>query len=231
MGSAQRKRRSSRLDCGLGAGGPAVRIVGPVPVKPGHAPLDALVVAGESAVLDDRIVQAARLAVAQHDASGAVTARDVVGLPGPERDFVDAAKAGDLELRIPVGAFLFPELVGDHPHCLFARGDPPVITWAEQPEIQFQRVGGGSRLAERQQAAYGAEGGCQSWSFHGRSDVAHMQSEGWWHVMTVPRSRDLVKCSAATLGVKSATGARAAFFWRRMGPKMPVKMGVGECER
>src|SRR6266481_4840653 len=114
-----------------GAGGPTARIVGPVAIKPAHAPLDPLAEAGEAAVLDDRVVQAAHLAVAQHDVSGAVTARDVVGLPGPERDLVNVAIAGDLERRIPEGAFLLPELVGDHPHRRFARGDPAVIVWAE----------------------------------------------------------------------------------------------------
>src|SRR5271169_4368171 len=108
----------------LRPGGPAGRTIGPVAIEPGHAPLDALAVAGEAAVLDDGVVQAAHLAVVQHDAGGAETARYVVGLPGPERDFVDVAIAGDLQRRIPVGAFLLPELGGDGPHGRFARGDP-----------------------------------------------------------------------------------------------------------
>src|ERR1700733_7007753 len=40
--------------CGSGLGGGAGRVSRPVAIKPGHAPCDALVVASEAAVLDDR---------------------------------------------------------------------------------------------------------------------------------------------------------------------------------
>src|SRR5579871_3904395 len=87
--------------------GLAEGVVGPVAVQPDHAPFDALAEAGKAAVLDDRIVDAMHLAVTQHHAAGAVAARDVVGLPGPEGDLVNIAIGFDLELRIPVHALLF----------------------------------------------------------------------------------------------------------------------------
>src|ERR1700675_5023446 len=78
-----------------GPGGPAAGIIGPVAVEPGHAPFDALTVTGKTAVLDDRIMHGAHLAVADHDLGAAIAARNVVGLPGPERGFADLAVSGD----------------------------------------------------------------------------------------------------------------------------------------
>src|SRR3979490_2891778 len=75
--------------CCLAAG-----IIGPVAVKPGDAPFDALAEAGKAAILDDRVVHGAQLAVAQHHVAAAITARNIVGLPGPERSFVAPAGGG-----------------------------------------------------------------------------------------------------------------------------------------
>src|SRR3979490_3101095 len=86
--------------CCLAAG-----IIGPVAVKPGDAPFDALAEAGKAAVLDDRVVHRALLAVAQHHVAAAKTARNVVGLPGPERGFMDLAIRGNGQGRIPERAF------------------------------------------------------------------------------------------------------------------------------
>src|SRR5947207_7225272 len=86
-------RRESELKsgpCGLAAG-----VIGPVAVKPGDAPFDALAEAGKAAILDDRVVHGADLAVAQHHFAAAITARNVVGLPGPERNLVDPAVGGN----------------------------------------------------------------------------------------------------------------------------------------
>src|SRR5450631_4580117 len=96
-----------------GLGGLAAGIIGPVAVEPGHTPFDALAEAGKAAVLDDRIMHMVQLAVAQHDVGAAIAARNVVGLPGPERGFVDLAIGGDLQRRIPELAFLFLEWRGD----------------------------------------------------------------------------------------------------------------------
>src|SRR5436190_6709578 len=132
--------------CRLAAG-----VVGPVAVKPGDAPFDALAEAGKATILDDRVVHGAQLAVAQHHVAAAKTARNVVGLPGPERGFMDLAIGGNGQGRIPERAFLLLELGNDGRQRRFARLDAPVITGAKQPEIQFQRVGGFGRMAEHQQ--------------------------------------------------------------------------------
>src|SRR5215475_9177859 len=80
---------------GSGAGGPAARIVGPVAVEADNAPFHALLEAGEAAILDDRIVHGVHARIAQLDAAAAVASRNVVGLPGPEGDFVDVAVTRD----------------------------------------------------------------------------------------------------------------------------------------
>src|SRR6201996_9068666 len=98
---------------GLLLGGAAGRVIGPVAVEPGGAPFDALADTGKAAILDDRILHHARLAVADQSLGGTVAARDIVGLPGAERDLVNGIEAGDLQRRIPEGAFLFLELRGD----------------------------------------------------------------------------------------------------------------------
>src|SRR3954452_25554819 len=125
-----------------GPGGLATRVVGPVAIKPGHAPLDALAKTGKAAVLDDRIMHRAQFAVAQHDIAAAIAARDVVGLPGPERGLMDPAVPGDDEWRIPVGALFLAKLIRDGLQRLFAFGDAPVVAGAREPEIQFRGVGG-----------------------------------------------------------------------------------------
>src|ERR1700730_3791281 len=98
-----------------GPGGLAAGIIGPVAIEPGHAPFDALAEAGKTAILDDRIMHDVGLAVAQHNVGAAIAARNVVGLPGPERGLMDRAIGGDLQGRIPEGAFLLVELAGDGP--------------------------------------------------------------------------------------------------------------------
>src|SRR5471030_727459 len=103
-----------------GPGGLAEGIVGPVAVKPGHAPFDALAEAGKTAVLDDRVVHLVQLAVAQHDVAAAIAARDIVGLPWPERGFMDLAIGFDLQRRIPELAFLLLELGCDRAQGFFA---------------------------------------------------------------------------------------------------------------
>src|SRR6185437_10321342 len=97
----------------LRLGGAAHGVIGPVAVQPGDAPFDALAKTGKSAILDDRVVHMAQLAVADHNVARAVPARDVVGLPGPERGLVDRAIGGDGQVGIPEGAFLLLELRGD----------------------------------------------------------------------------------------------------------------------
>src|SRR5262249_15344949 len=98
------------------------------------------------------------LAVVEHRLAGAEAARDVVGLPGPESDLVDAREARDLQRRIPERAFLVPELGSDRRQRLVAIGDPAVIARSVQPEIQLQWIGGHG-LAERQRAEEDAEQG------------------------------------------------------------------------
>src|SRR5437764_15364416 len=87
-----------RLPRILRLGGSASRAIGPVAVEPGHAPLDALAKAGKAAVLEDRIVHGAHFAVVQHDIGGAEAARNIIGLPRPERDFLHAGIARDPQL-------------------------------------------------------------------------------------------------------------------------------------
>src|SRR5512140_467431 len=76
---------------GSGPGGATAGIVRPVAVEPGHAPFDALAEAREPAILDDRIVNGMHFAVAEHDVGAAITARDIVGLPGSKGRFMDLA--------------------------------------------------------------------------------------------------------------------------------------------
>src|SRR5260221_7282016 len=135
-----------------GPGGPAARIIGPVAIKPGDAPFDALAEAGKTAVLDDGVVHGAHLAVAQHGVGAAVAARNVVRLPGPERRFMDLAIGGDLQRGIPELAFLLLELRGDGRERRFAPGYASVIPRTEQAEIQLHRIGRLRRLPEYQQA-------------------------------------------------------------------------------
>src|SRR3954447_14912048 len=97
----------------LGLGGSAARTVGPVAVQPGHAPLHALSVTGEAAILQDGVVHGSHLAIVAHDIGAAKPARNIVRLPRPERRLVAPAVTRDPQLGIPVHAFLFPELAGD----------------------------------------------------------------------------------------------------------------------
>src|SRR5882757_8588223 len=100
-------------DSGLLPCRPAARIIGPVAVEPDHTPFDALAKSGKAAILDDGIMHGPGLAVVQHDIGSAVAAGNIVRTPGPERGFVDAGIAGDLQRGIPEGALLLLELRGD----------------------------------------------------------------------------------------------------------------------
>src|SRR4051812_24738152 len=89
--------RPAKFQIRSGPGGLAQGIIGPVAVEPGDAPLDALAKAGKTAVLDDREMHGAHLAVAQHDVSRAIAARNIVGLPGTKGGFVELAIGRDRE--------------------------------------------------------------------------------------------------------------------------------------
>ena len=169
--AAKRVRKS-------GAGGLAARIVGPVAIEPGHAPFDALAEAGKAAVLDDRVMHGVQRAVVQEHVGAAITARNVIGLPGPERGFMDLAIGRDLQGRIPELAFFFAELGADCPQRALAFGHPPVIARAGQPEIQLPGIGGLGRLAKAEYAEQDAERGAKTESFQGWEEVAHGESAG-----------------------------------------------------
>src|SRR6516162_10647647 len=102
------EERKTVVESGPGrlAGG----VIGPVAVEPGDTPFNALIVAGETAILDDRVVNAAYPAIVQHHVTAAVAPRDVVRLPGPERGFVDPAIARNPQGGIPERALLLLEL-------------------------------------------------------------------------------------------------------------------------
>src|SRR6478752_743638 len=191
--------------CRLAAG-----VIGPIAVKPGDAPFDALAEAGKAAVLDDRVVHGAQLAVAEHHVAAAIAARDVVGLPGPERGFMDLAIGGNGQGRIPERAFLLLELGNDGRQRRFAWLDAPVITGTEQPEVQFQRVGGFGGMAERQQGERPkAEG------FQRCEEVAHGNPPV---IQGMRRCREARARSSATrqhLTDKSASGRNHSFHGRR----------------
>src|SRR3954462_11884375 len=89
--------RPAKFRIPSGPRGLAEGIVGPVAVEPGDTPFDALAKAGKTAVLDDREMHGAHLAVAQHDVSRAIAARNIVGLPGPQRGFVELAIGRDCQ--------------------------------------------------------------------------------------------------------------------------------------
>src|SRR5258707_2877132 len=114
-----------------GPGGPAAGIIGPVAVEAGHAPFDALAEAGKAAVFDDRVMHGAHLAVVQHHLGATIAARDVVGLPGPERGFMDLAIGGGLQRGGPERALLLLRLAGDSDKRGFARLHPPGLTPGE----------------------------------------------------------------------------------------------------
>src|SRR5260370_22356857 len=161
-----------------GPGGPAARVVGPVAIEPGHAPLDALAEPGKAAVLDDRVMHGVQRAVVQEHVGAAIAPRNVVGLPGPERGFMDLAIARDLQGRIPELAFFFPELVADRPQHAPAFGHPPVIARARQPEIQLPGVGALGRLPESEHTEHDAERRAKAESFQGWEEGAHWESAG-----------------------------------------------------
>src|ERR1700722_10322614 len=162
--------------CKSGPGGPATGIVGPIAVEPGHATSDALPEADQTATLHNRVVHLVHIAVAQHHVGAAIAARNVVGLPGPERGFVDRAIGLDLQPGIPKGALFFLELRGDGPERGFARLDPSVIFGPEQPEIQLPRIGRLRRLAKGQQAEQDAQHSTEAGFFQGSEAFAHGNS-------------------------------------------------------
>src|SRR6185312_1352563 len=124
----------------LGSGSLAGRIERPVAVEPNHAPFDPLAVAGKTAILDDGVVQGVEMAIVELHGAAAIAARDIVGLPRPERDLMDVAIAHDSQLRIPEAAFLFLEFDGDLAERVLTGGDPAVIFGAGAPEIQLERI-------------------------------------------------------------------------------------------
>ena len=177
----RRRANPGRRDKALresGPGGLAARVVGPVAIEPGHAPFDALAEAGKAAVLDDRVMHGVQRAVVQEHVGAAITARNVIGLPGPERGFMDLAIGRDLQGRIPELAFFFAELGADCPQRALAFGHPPVIARAGQPEIQLPGIGGLGRLAKAEYAEQDAERGAKTESFQGWEEVAHGESAG-----------------------------------------------------
>src|SRR5437762_11682900 len=89
--------RLAKFQIPSGPGGLAEGIIGPVAVEPGDAPLDALAKAGKTGVLDDREMHGTHLAVAQHDVSRAIAARNIVGLPRTKGGFVEMAMGRDRE--------------------------------------------------------------------------------------------------------------------------------------
>jgi len=225
----------SRIQAGMvnesGAAALAARIIGPVAIEPGHAPFDALAEAGKAAVLDDGVVHGTHLAVAQHGVGGAIAARNVVGLPGPEGGFVDPAISRDRERRIPEGAFLFLELRSDGRQRPLALGNTPVIFRSEQPEIQFERIGGLGRQFRYQKAAACQKGqpGHQAERFQECEQVSHgippiIQCAG--------RCREARARSSATrqhLADKSAF-RRTPFFSRSPAPSMVGFERNGVCD-
>src|SRR6516225_4641660 len=114
-----------------------IGVIGPIAVQPRHTPFDPLAVAGEAAILDDREVYGVDPAVAGHCAATAIAARNVVGLPGTERDLMDIAVTRDSQRGIPKGAFFLSELLGDGGERSLAGCDAPLPAWPEQAEIQF----------------------------------------------------------------------------------------------
>src|SRR4051794_38644607 len=141
----------------LGSGDLAAGVVGPVAIQSGDAPFDALAETGKSAILDDRIMYVAQLAVAYHHVAATVPTRNIVGLPGPKRDLVDIAIGGDGQAGIPVGAFLFLELRGDGWQRRLARCHPAVILRAREPEIHLERIGRLGRRPKCKQAQHDAQ--------------------------------------------------------------------------
>src|SRR5690348_3416470 len=133
-------------------------IEGPVAVEADHTPFDAMAVAGEATILDDRVMQGVEFAIVELHGAAAIAARDIVGLPRPERDLMDVAIGHDSQLRIPEGALLFLELRGDGAERPLALRDPAVIARAEQPEVEFQWIGRPGGVAESQNGEQGADG-------------------------------------------------------------------------
>src|SRR5215831_9174026 len=171
------RHRRPYSQCESGPGGSAAWIIGPVAVEPGHAPFDALVEAREAAILDDREMHAVNAGIVQRHAAAAVTARNIVGLPGPERDLMDIAVAGDCQRGVPEGAFLFLELRTDGRKRGLAWRHPSLIFRTGQPEIQLQRIGGLGRLAQREQGhGSGTEQARKGKVFEGFGEIAHEMS-------------------------------------------------------
>src|SRR5258708_3194673 len=118
-----------------GPGGLAARIVGPVAIEPGHAPFHALAEAGKAAVLDDRVVHGVLRAIVQQHVGAAEAARNVVGLPGPERGFMDLAIGGDLHGRISELPFFSLALGAEGPQHPLAFGHPATIARPRPPQV------------------------------------------------------------------------------------------------
>src|SRR3974390_2824134 len=94
------------LGLGLLAGGG----IGPVAGGPDDAPFDPPAYAGESGVLDDRIIDRTLGAVRHDGLGGAKAARDAVGGPGAHRDLVHVLEIEDAQLGHPVAPFLGVEV-------------------------------------------------------------------------------------------------------------------------
>src|SRR5258708_6450225 len=164
--------RKTAISPKSGPGCLAEGIIGPVAIEPGHAPLHALAEAGKAAILDDGVMHLVHAAVAELDLSAAIAARNVVGLPGPERGFMDLAISNDLQRGIPVVALFFLKLIGNGPERGFAGLYHSVIFGTGQPEIQLPRIGRLGGLAKCQKAEQHAERGKAEF-IHGDEQLAH----------------------------------------------------------
>ena len=109
-------------------------IEGPVAVESDHAPFDALAKAGKAAVLDDRVMHRAHLAVADHHLPEQKR-RGILSDCQGRKAVSWIAVGGDHQRGIPEGAFLLLELRNDGRQRGFARRDTAVIARAESQKF------------------------------------------------------------------------------------------------
>src|SRR6185312_9292153 len=142
-----------------GPGHLAGGVIGPIAVETGHAPFDAPGSADHAGILADRVVHLVLAAVADIGRCGAEPARNCVRRPRAERDLAHALEPDDLQVRVPVLAFLLGKAPTDGVERRVAGGQHAVVTRAGQVDARFEPARGGCRRCGEEPQPTSEDGG------------------------------------------------------------------------